>query len=440
MGAMTADAIDPPSLWFAGLGVALGAAFVAVCVEAVRARRWRVGQLVRGRVTVPSDKADVPWNPDALHVQRVVRGWRFLTGAAGMAWAGWLVGGVAAGSISPSAAAGIAGGILTAAWFACLRARAGGQNGRAPAGSALAARVGHLGEALSSWGLGAAGRPSEDGALRDVTLAEFVSIVVGTAQRGAVAEKLVRPLVRLARLDRVLIKEIMVPAPRVVAIDERATLDEVLKLVEEERFSRYPVYRGSIDKVVGVLIVKDLLPHLRRCLLGRRPAEFRVLDFAIEPLAFPETVDALALLGHFREAHQHMAIVVDEFGTTAGVVTLEDVLEAVFGNIRDESDLEEEDAVAPNEGGDGGYVVDGQVSVHDLATEIGFPVPRRRDYETVGGLVMHLARGVPAAGASFTWCGWRLKVLEADATRVSRVRLVPPNPAHPTAERENCAA
>ena len=222
-------------------------------------------------------------------------------------------------------------------------------------------------------------------------------------------------------------REVMVPRRRISAIPAQTTLSEVLEHVIKDGHSRYPVYRETIDNVVGLLYVKDLFEIVR---LGKVNT-MKLDDLVRKPVLFvTETQPALSVLREMRSRRLHLAIVTDEFGGTAGLATLEDIIEEIVGDIRDEYDTEE---TAPIQKlGDGRFVADAAIALADLEGHLGKRLPEDGDFESLGGLIVHREGRVPEVGAKLALDGFDLIVLEADETRVVKVEIVRAAPHAPT--------
>jgi CBS domain containing-hemolysin-like protein len=208
------------------------------------------------------------------------------------------------------------------------------------------------------------------------------------------------------------VREVMTPRPDMVTIPVTASVEELIAVTTEEGYSRIPV--TSNGDVVGMVMVKDLLPLLGD---GRRPAS---LAEVMRPVEFvPETKLASVLLGEMKANHEHQMIVVDEYGEVAGLVTIEDLLEELVGEITDETD-EEESFISARP--DGGWDVDGRLPVDELARLTGVDVPDE-DWDTVAGLVMGLAERVPEEGEVFDYGPLRLTVSRMQGRRVADVMV-----------------
>jgi CBS domain containing-hemolysin-like protein len=211
-----------------------------------------------------------------------------------------------------------------------------------------------------------------------------------------------------------LVREVMTPRPDIVAVRSDATLRELRALLAEQEYSRVPVYEDALDHVLGFVYAKDMLR------LWDSPQEERVIPRLLRPAHFvPETKRVADLLKDFQRQQVQSAIVVDEYGGTAGLVTIEDLLEEIVGEIRDEYDVESEPIV---DEGNGRFVFSGKVAIEDMAERVGVEI-EPEGYETVGGfLLAHLGR-VPAPGEQVHVNGLHVEVLEAERRRVHRVRI-----------------
>ena len=215
------------------------------------------------------------------------------------------------------------------------------------------------------------------------------------------------------------IHEVMVPRTAIAALPASSSFDEAIDTIIEEGHSRVPVYETSVDEVVGILYAKDLLPFLKST-ADVRP-DLRALLRA--PVFVPESMSIDDLLHEFQRRKVHIAIVLDEYGGTAGLVTIEDLLEEIVGEIQDEYD-EEEPLVERL--GDDRARVDGRAAVEDLLEiwDIRMPLEDEAEYDTVGGLVYHRIGGVPSPGDEILVEGLRLTVETTDGRRVGKVLVV----------------
>jgi CBS domain containing-hemolysin-like protein len=212
-----------------------------------------------------------------------------------------------------------------------------------------------------------------------------------------------------------LVKEVLVPRTDVISFSLNDSFEKIVDVIKEQRFSRYPVYEESIDRVIGIFFVKDMLDDLQ----GNQIREFDIRSRLRPPFYVPETKRISELMRELQVNKVHMAIVVDEFGGTAGIVTIEDIIEEIFGEIYDEYDDEEEPDI--QEMADGSFVADARMSIRDLEHTLSLDFPDDSDYETLGGFIVMQAGKVPEMQEEIRWNGLRFTVLEADNTKVSRV-------------------
>ena len=217
--------------------------------------------------------------------------------------------------------------------------------------------------------------------------------------------------------------EVMVPRIAIVALPATATFEETVDRIIEEGHSRVPVYETSVDEVIGILYAKDLLPFLKES--SAEPPDMRTL--LRTPVFVPESMTIDDLLHEFQRRKVHIAIVLDEYGGTAGLVTIEDLLEEIVGEIQDEYDVEE--PLVESLGEDRARV-DGRASVDDLLDEFDMrlTLEDEDEYDTVGGLVYHRIGGVPVPGDEIRVDGLRLTVESTDGRRVGKVLVVRERP------------
>ena len=263
-----------------------------------------------------------------------------------------------------------------------------------------------------------------------VTSAEIEYLIEMGTREGVldeVKEELLNSVLEFA--DRV-VKEIMVPRTRMAAIDRDAPPDEILRIVTENPYSRMPVYRDSVDNIVGILLVREIVPELAKGPKG----VLATLDRHLKPPFFvPEQMKISRLLKEMQRRKTHLAVVVDEFGGTSGLATLEDVIEEIVGEIQDEGDVE---AAPVREVSPGVYLAEASVPLRELEDflneraapdaeepdrEVKFP--DEGDYETLGGFVTATAGRVPPVGSLLAWEGLTFTVRAGDERRVARVEI-----------------
>jgi CBS domain containing-hemolysin-like protein len=250
-----------------------------------------------------------------------------------------------------------------------------------------------------------------------VTSQELEYLIEQGARHGSLDETKEQLLSSVLAFTEVLVKEIMIPRTQVIALEGSAGYDEVMKVVEETELSRIPVYRGTMDEVVGVLYVKTLLADVRK---GIDPAQFQLGKYLRKPFFVPEVMKVVKLLNEMQRRKTHLAVVVDEFGGTSGIVTLEDVVEEIVGDIHDESDIEEKRVKVLS---DGVVVADASVSLRELEEHLNVEFPEGGDYETLGGFLTATAGRVPPPGSLVVWGGLTFTVKQADDRRVLKVEI-----------------
>jgi CBS domain containing-hemolysin-like protein len=215
--------------------------------------------------------------------------------------------------------------------------------------------------------------------------------------------------------------DVMLPRMQVSAIAIDTNIKDVLRIAAETGYSRYPVYRDRIDNVVGFLHVKDLVTRANVEDLGK----LKVTDLMRTPVVYvPETQSASSVLAGMRAGKHHIAIVIDEFGGTAGIITLEDIIERIVGDIRDEHD-DPEKAPPIVELGEGRLLVDARVTMAGLSRHLGVELPEGGDYYSLGGFIVEALGQVPRPGAILNKLGFEFIVREADERHITQVEVIP---------------
>ncbi len=233
---------------------------------------------------------------------------------------------------------------------------------------------------------------------------------------------------RVLELKDVNTREIMTPRIDIVSVSVDANLDELLRLIIEHKYSRLPVYQGKPENVIGVVHYKDLIGawQARKVAADRRqPAPvFRLRRYLRELLVVPETKPLNQLVDEFRKHHTHLAMVVDEFGTITGMVTFEDVLEQVFGEIGDEHDIRRPVPAA----GAPVIEIEGSTNIRDLAAQYGIELPGDAGFETLAGFLLFRFGYIPAPGESVAYKNRTFIVQEMDRNRIVRVKIITAKP------------
>lgn len=214
--------------------------------------------------------------------------------------------------------------------------------------------------------------------------------------------------------------EIMTPRVDVFTIDVNDTIQELMNNPKVYDYSRIPVYEDTVDNIIGVLPVKTLLKTI---LKGEMDTEIKTLIY--EPLYIPRNTEVLSLLDQFKKTKIHIAIVIDEYGGTDGIVTMEDILEIIVGDIFDETDEVEEEVT---EEGNGAFIVDGNMNIDDFLELINYRKEVDTSYETIGGFCQEFIDGFAKVGDQFDFGGYHFTVLEADEFSIEKIRLVKTEP------------
>jgi CBS domain containing-hemolysin-like protein len=258
-----------------------------------------------------------------------------------------------------------------------------------------------------------------DPAGHDMLEEEIMSAVEEGEMEGLLRESEVTMIERALHFPDADVADVMTPRTRMFALDSQTPLATAVPEIFAAGHSRVPVYEENLDEIVGVLYAKDLLEHWE--LTDDRP-RLTLLELARKPYFVPETKKISQLLDEFRRRKTHLAIVIDEYGGTAGLITIEDILEELVGEIEDEFDESVE--VPPlSVLGENEVEVDAQVHVDDLSDHLDVEIPSD-DYDTVGGLVFTALGRIPSVGDEFEHNGLHFTVLDANERRVNRVRVV----------------
>jgi putative hemolysin len=245
--------------------------------------------------------------------------------------------------------------------------------------------------------------------------AELRMLVSQSTQHGEIEQQEQEMLYKVFDFADKEAKDVMVPRPEVVALSIDLPPEQCLEAVMDSPYTRYPVYRESLDNVVGILHVRDLFRALR----DRGMHEVTVENIIRPAHIVPETKDLAALLAEFRRANQHMAIVVDEYGDMEGIVTLEDLLEEIVGDIEDEFDLPDESVEQIDEDT---VIIDGTYPIDDFNERFKTEMPDE-DYHTMAGFVFGLLGRQPEAGDTITHDGMRFDVLEVEGSRILKLAV-----------------
>jgi len=247
-----------------------------------------------------------------------------------------------------------------------------------------------------------------------VTREEIEQMVTIGGDTGALEEEERKMIHGVIAFEETRAHEIMVPRMDVVSVPHNLTIQEAVKVFQEHGHSRLPIHKGSLDHVLGILYVKDLIPAL---VSGQ--VDLPVSKLKRDAMFVPETMKIAQLFGIMKGKRVHMAVVVDEYGGTAGILTLEDLLEEIVGEIQDEYDDENPDIVKEREGT---YLVKGHVNLEDLSEALDYPF-ESEDVFSVAGFILALAGRFPEEGQVLEFGPWNIEVLEVEDHRIKLLRI-----------------
>ena len=413
-----------PYLWFV-LGVAATgfALFSALTHNALRSfsrarlrealeRKGRLAQLPR----LSKHHHDLLQMTRLLHlvgvVALVVLAEVWATGRFGTGAGGWLIGGAVAAIVGV-----VATGIIPLAWAGCA----------AESVLATVLPVCHLCRAILTPVLAAsrvvdglvrrlAGVPKDAAPGSDIER-EIVSVADAGEREGAIEENQVDMIENVLKFRRADASQIMTPRTDIVSLDAHESVEAARRLIAESGYSRIPATRDNLDTIVGILYAKDLLDHAS----GEKAEHLTVEDVMRRALFVPETKSLDELLREFQANKVHMAVVLDEYGGTSGLVTIEDILEEIVGEIVDEYEPEPPKSI--RRVGERVFEVEARVHIDELNDELEARLPEGDDYETVGGFVLSQLGYIPKAGESLEHNELRITILEAEERRITRLRI-----------------
>jgi putative hemolysin len=250
---------------------------------------------------------------------------------------------------------------------------------------------------------------------------EMLRLMELEADEGAIEEDERKMIRGIFGLEETTVREIMTPRPDIIAVDVSASPADVVKLIVDRGVSRVPVYKGNIDNIIGIAYAKDLIRYLADSKLPEKLA-----DIVRAPFFVPDSKRVDDLLTDMRKRRVHMAVVVDEYGGTAGIATIEDLIEEIVGEIEDEHDLIQQHVIRIS---DREAILDGRVSIDELNEMFNTDI-EAEDFDTVGGCVFHVLGRMPVVGDEALTDGVRLRVLALDGHRISRLRATLEKPLH----------
>jgi CBS domain containing-hemolysin-like protein len=251
------------------------------------------------------------------------------------------------------------------------------------------------------------------GRRRPLTEKDLQEIIEESEEGGLINEGEGEMLHSIFEFGETIVREIMVSRTDMICCSSTASLSELLDAIIASGHSRIPIYEGSNDRIVGVVYAKDLLRY------WARPDEVVIAEVMRTPYFVPETKNIEELLKEFRTKRVHMAIAIDEYGGTSGLITIEDLIEEIVGDIQDEYDVEEEWL---QEEGDGAVLVDGRFNIEELEEHLETTIPRGK-YDTVGGYVFDLLGYVPRAGEEVRSGNLLMTVVSCDGRKIGKVRV-----------------
>jgi CBS domain containing-hemolysin-like protein len=246
---------------------------------------------------------------------------------------------------------------------------------------------------------------------------ELKMLVTASAESGVVEAEESQMLHAIFEFGNLIVRQVMIPRTEMVSVEADTPLNDIISLVSESTYTKFPIYEDSLDQIIGIVHVKDLLsamqnPDCQQC---------TARDFAREPIYVPETISVNSLLHHFRADKQHIAIVMDEYGGTAGLVTLEDLLEEIVGEVSDPFDMFiPEIQTQP----DGTILIDGLTLIEVVNEQLGLNL-KDPDYDTIAGFVLGKLGRIPRLQDTVVGGGVRLRVDAMDGLRIARLSLVP---------------
>jgi CBS domain containing-hemolysin-like protein len=211
-----------------------------------------------------------------------------------------------------------------------------------------------------------------------------------------------------------IVREVMIPRTEIVAIRSDFPIEEITRTVAEHGHTRIPVYQDSIDNIIGILNVKDLLKYW-----SRRITEAELISLLRKPYYIPETKNIHLLLSELKYRKYHMAIVIDEYGGTSGLVTLEDLLEEIVGEIQDEHDIAEQ-PITPLP--DGSVLVDSRIEIEKIEEYFDIRIPEGK-FETLAGFILHLIKRIPSAGEAVSYENLEMTIDSADDRSIKKVKI-----------------
>ena len=233
-------------------------------------------------------------------------------------------------------------------------------------------------------------------------------------EEGTIKEDESEMIQSVLEFDDKMVREIMTPRVDIVSAQSNSSIDELMDLIKEKKYSKIPMYDENIDKIKGIIYAKDILPYL----IGSRPEKINISEFCKEALFIPENKPIDDMLEEFKDKKTQIAVVVDEWGGTAGLVTVEDIVEEVFGEIRDPYDIENDLFIKKS---DNHYTLDAKIGIYDVEEELDVEFPEDRDYDTLGGYIFSSLAKIPEKGEFVEFSNWIFTVKKIAENRIKTV-------------------
>ena len=244
---------------------------------------------------------------------------------------------------------------------------------------------------------------------------ELIMLTELVEKEGTIQETESNMIQSVFQFDNKLVKEILTPRVDIIGINSTASLDDAMDLITNKKFSKIPVYKENIDNILGILYAKDIIPYL----MGSRP-KINLINLSRDPLFVPETKPIDDLLDDFKNKKKNIAIAVDEWGGTSGLVTLEDVIEEVVGEVSDPYDNEE---YSFRKISNGHYIVEGAIKIYDLEENIDIKFPDIREYDTLAGYILDAIGNIPKEGEKVSYKNYLFKVIKLNKNRIDEVEI-----------------
>ncbi len=244
---------------------------------------------------------------------------------------------------------------------------------------------------------------------------ELIMLTELVEEQGTIQETESSMIQSVFEFDDKLVKEILTPRVDIIAINSTSSLDDAMDLITNQKVSKIPVYKESIDNILGILYAKDIIPYL----MGSRP-KINLVNLSRDPLFIPETKPIDDLLEDFKNKKKNIAIAVDEWGGTSGLVTLEDVIEEIVGEVSDPYDKEE---YSFRKISNQHYIVEGAIKIYDLEENLNIKFPDIREYDTLAGYILHSLGDIPKIRQQVDFRNYSFKVVELTKNRIDKVEI-----------------